>query len=180
MSPPLLDLETFAVSRGFSERELKEYGIRIEDGHVVIPTLGRKGAWYERLRCDMGCHPRYHSPKGESVHLYNPLGLGPPDEDVWIAEGELDTLSLVVSGVPAVGILGTKNFKKEWIHLFAQAEVVLALDNDQAGEQACDELAGWIEKKGGTWSRFNSSPYGDLNEWFKADRPGFTKVVTEW
>jgi len=99
---------------------------------------------------------------------------------VWFAEGELDCLSLVVSGIPAVGILGTQNFKREWIHLFAQAHVVLALDPDAAGNAACDTYAGWIEARGGSWSRFDPAPYGDLNEWFTDDYDGFKEAVETW
>lgn len=173
----LPSLETFAASRGFTEDELSRFGVRVEEGHVVIPTLGREGAWYERLRCDMGCHPKYSSPKGEPSHLYNPLGLGPHSPLVWIAEGELDTLSLVISGVPAVGVLGTQAFFLPWRHLFSgdSKEIVIAFDSDQPGDEAAERLAQlWDPAQ---VSRFSPAPYNDINDWFREDREGLRKAV---
>lgn len=175
----MLSLESFAPTRGFTARELRERGLHVEGDTIRIPIAGRHGVWYERIHRPGGS-PKYESPKGAARHLYNPLGLGPQSEEVWIAEGEFDTLSLITAGVPACGILGTQTFDKHWIHLFAQAEVVLALDPDDAGEKTAFELAGWIEAKGGRWSRFSPAPYADLNEWFVDDRAGFTEAVVNW
>lgn len=164
--------------RGFTAEELERYGIRVEGDHVYIPLLGRGGAWYERVRCSGGCHPKYSTPSGAQPHLFNPLGLGPQSEEVWIAEGEFDALCLVVAGTPALGIQGTQSFRKEWRLLFEEAEIVLAFDSDEAGQQAADKLAGLWEP--GQVHRFNPSPYNDLNEWFADDRGGFTTAIHAW
>jgi hypothetical protein len=172
-----LDLESFAYSRGFDEHELKEFGVRVENGEVVIPILGRTGVWYERRHRPNGV-PKYLSPKGASHHLYNPLGLGPHSDEVWFAEGEFDTLSLVVSGVPGVGILGTESFRAEWALLFEHAEIVIAFDNDTAGERRAETfMQMWPP---GRVHRFNPSPYSDLNEWFVKDREGFEEAVHDY
>jgi DNA primase len=171
-------LEEFARSRGFTETELKEYELRVEDGHVIIPILGRAGPWFERLRCDMGCHTKYWQPPGTPSHLFNPLGLGPHSGEVWLAEGELDTLSLLVSGVPALGVLGAGNFNRHWYHLFSGAEVVIAFDSDEAGDSQAERLAQlWPAEQ---VSRFDPSPYADVNEWFVTNREEFTEAVQGW
>ncbi len=170
----LTELES---KRGFHDGELSQYDIRAEGDNFIIPTLGRHGAWYERTYRPTGV-PKYESPKGVESHLYNPLGIGPNTEEVWIAEGEFDCLCLVVVGAPAVGILGTKTFRREWVLLFSRADVVIALDSDEAGDAQADKLAQlWPDNQ---TSRFDPSPYGDLNDWFKDDRSGFRKAVLEW
>lgn len=146
------------------------------EGHVYLPTLGRKGEWYVRQRCGMGCHPKYMSPPGVPVHLYNPLGLGPGSDVVWIAEGELDTLSLVVTGTPAVGLLGAGKFQMAWRHLFEGADVVIALDADKTGDEQAEKLLALFEGS----SRFSPAPFNDLNEAFAADRQQFERVVKAW
>lgn len=169
-------MEQFEESRGFTHGELAQYGIRVEGGHIIIPTLGRSGHWYERLRCEAGCHPKYWSPPGTEPHLYNPLGLGPNSDTVWIAEGELDALSLVVSGTPAVGVLGAGNFRREWALLFEQADVVVAFDADDAGDTSAAKVMELFQHV----SRFTPAPYKDMNEAFAADRQEFERVVKAW
>jgi hypothetical protein len=171
-------LHEFEQSRGFEPGELAEFGIRIEGSLVLIPTLGRGNtAWYERIHRPSGS-PKYESPSGAVAHLFNPLGLGPHSDEVWIAEGEFDTLSLVVAGAPAMGVLGAGSFRREWALLFEGAEIVIAFDPDEAGNTQAEKLTQlWTP---GQVSRFDPSPYGDLNDWFKADREGFEEAVKAW
>jgi hypothetical protein len=177
-----LELETFAPERGFTVDEFKRFLIEDDGkGHIVIPTLGRKGVWpgMYRLRCEMGCHPKYWQPKGTTIHLYNPLGLGPSDSLVVIAEGELDTLSFVVAGVPAVGILGASSFRQEWRLLFQYAEVVIALDPD--ADERAEKIGSYFEDIETKWSRYRvPEPYNDINEFFAADYQRFEKEIKKW
>lgn len=145
---------------------------------MVIPILGRKGVWYERTYRP-GRSPKYLSPKGVDPHMFNPLGLGPGAETVWLAEGEFDCLSLVVSGVPAVGILGTGLFRREWALLFRSAQVVVAFDPDKAGDESAEKIIGlWPE---GQARRFRvPEPYEDLNDWFSQNYEEFEEAVKKW
>ncbi len=170
-------MSTFAETRGFHEGELDEWGIRVDGETIIIPTVGRNGPWYERTHRPKG-FLKYESPKGVESHLYNPLGLGPHSPEIWIAEGEFDTLSLVTVGAPALGILGVSSFREVWKHLFTN-KIVLALDPDEAGLARADKMAQlWTP---GQVSIFTVlPPYEDLNDWFKADRAGFRRAVLEW
>jgi len=170
-------LHDFATSRGFKEQELKDYGIEVrQDGTIVIPVLGRSGTWYERTY-HPGGKPKYRSPKGSEPHLYNPHGLGPNSSQVWIAEGEWDTLSLLVAGAPALGIQGTKTFNRHWALLFQGAQVTLAMDPDEEGDRAADKLAPLFPNV----RRFRiPHPYGDVNDWLQRDRDGLTEAVQAW
>ena len=172
-----LDLETFAQSRGFTAEELSKYGVRVEGEYVVIPTVGRNGAWYDRIHRPAGT-PKYETPTGVAAHLYNPLGLGPGSDEVWIAEGEFDTLSLAAVGAPAVGVLGAGSFNRHWQLLFEHAEIVIAFDNDDAGHKGAEKLAQLWEP--GQVSRFDPSPHEDLNDFFRQDRAAFQAAVLSW
>lgn len=175
-----MNIEDFERSRGFEPEELSRWGIHLRGDEVIIPTLGRGGAWYERTY-QPGRSPKYMGPKGASPHLYNPLGLGPQADEVWIAEGEFDCLSLLTVGAPAVGVLGAGNFNTKWALLYEQARIVIALDPDEAGNSAADKMANLWQP--GQTERFDSrrlGGYDDLNDWFKADRKGFMRAVLEW
>lgn len=174
-------LADFARARGFKPGELDPFQLEAPDPHhVLIPILGRSGAWYKKQRCDAGCHPKYYTPPGVSLHLYNPLGLGPHSREVWIAEGEPDTWALIVAGAPALGIPGAETFKKEWALLFDGADIVLSLDRDEAGLRAMDKWSEELKMKGQPCSIFNPSPYNDLNDWLREDRDGFVAAVQGW
>lgn len=173
-----MTISEFASSRGFTVEELTRFEIRVEGDVVVIPTLGRQGAWYEREHRPNSA-PKYSSPPASHAHLYNPRGLGPHSDEVWIAEGEFDTICLLTVGAPAVGVLGAGAFNRAWALLFAQAEIVIAFDADRAGDEAADKLTQLWQP--GQVSRFRpKDPYKDLNEWFVADRAAFEAAVLDW
>ena len=175
-----MTLNEYESERGFDEGTFDKYGIRMEDDVVIIPTLGRNGPWYEREHRPHG-KPKYLSPTGMGHHLYNPLGLGPNSGEVWIAEGEFDTIALLAVGAPAVGILGTQAFRREWRHMFLR-RIILAFDADDAGEAATIKMAQlWDGNDDVDLSVFKPEhPHTDMNDWFKADRAGFRRAVLEW
>jgi len=172
-----LNLKEFASTRGFQEDELAEWGVRVEGDEIIIPISGKNGAWYERTHRPGG-NPKYLSPSGVESHLVNPTGLGPHSTEVWIAEGEFDCFSLLAVGAPAVGVLGTENFRREWALLFTKAKIVIALDPDEAGNRSANKIAQlWPQ---GQVTRFDPSPYEDINDWLVDDRPGLRRKVLEW
>lgn len=181
-----MKFESFAASRGFTADELRPYA-RLADGpgpcpNIIIPYRSGHGVWYERVHhpCQPGCgrcsNPKYADPKGARPHLYNPLGLGPNTDLVWMAEGEFDTLSLIVAGQPAVGIAGTGKYNKHWSLLYQGAKVLLAFDADAAGQEAATR----ISRTFGPATEvvmFPTGPYPDVNAWFAADRLGFIEAT---
>lgn len=145
-------LEELAKARGLSVDLLTSVGIRVEmdSNHpIVIPYPHLSGEWYERRRRWIGddSKPKYLSPKKSDPHLYNPLGLGPNAEVVWITEGEIDALSLVEIGRPAVGTQGTSSYDGRWSLLFDSAEVVLAFDADDAGDKFRMKVAQFYDQR---------------------------------
>lgn len=175
-------LDEFAATRGFEPEELSRWGISVEGDVVLIPVLGRHGAWYHREHRPGGS-PKY-KPRGEGVgnHLYNPLGLGPGADVVWLAEGEFDTLSLVTVGAPAVGVLGAASFDRHWALLYSSALVIVAFDPDSESDEQSKRV-GAIMSLFPHVERFDPlkvGGYNDINEWFKADRNDLKAKVSAW
>lgn len=139
-------LEEIAEWRQLPVELLAGYGVHVDDHPthpIVIPYPNLTNVWYERRRAwiDDPRPNKYLSPKGSSPHLYNPLHLGPNASQVWLCEGEFDTLTLIHYGLPAVGVAGTNAFNRKWVHLFSTASVIIAYDGDTAGMEAGAKLA---------------------------------------
>jgi DNA primase len=80
---------------------------------------------------------------------YHADALLVPQDQVYICEGVIDTLSLLEAGLVAVGVPGAANFPVAWVPLFAEARgVVLALDNDDAGRAGAAQIAGHFARAG--------------------------------
>lgn len=177
-----LSLEDLADARGFTPDELARWGITVEGDVVYIPTVYGSGTWGRRTY-DPNRKAKYlpeHAGMGN--HLYNPLGLGPNAREVWLAEGEFDTLSLVSVGAPAVGVLGASSFNRRWALLYQGASVVVAFDPDAESAEQAQRVAKVMDLFP-TVKRFDplvEGGYDDLNDWFKADRVGFKSAVAAW
>lgn len=181
-----MTLAEFAETRGFTEQELLEYGIEVtEKGTVRIPLLGSKGLadpWVHRIHNPNG-RPKYKPEiEGMGHHLYNPLGLGPHSPVVWLAEGEFDTLSLLVVGAPAVGVLGASGFRRAWRLLFNHARVIVAFDPDSESEEQATRARNLMDlfPRAERFDPLKVGGYMDINEWFKADRDDLKGQVRSW
>jgi hypothetical protein len=66
---------------------------------------------------------------------------------IYITEGETDCISLIDAGLEedghtlAVAIPSASTFAEEWAQLFADKDVILTFDGDQAGEQATRRIS---------------------------------------
>jgi len=84
---------------------------------------------------------------GASVPLYNIQALEADElEGVVLCEGPADTItaSLALEDYPswvAVGIAGAGNFRQEWRNLLEGLSVVVAFDNDEAGNRGAISVA---------------------------------------
>ena len=103
------------------------------------------------------------------LHLYNEDALRKPQ--VIVAEGEIDTLTLLQNGFNACGVLGANSFKEEWAERLAEAEkVYISFDGDEAGREGNKKIAALI----GPQARMVSMPEGeDINDYFKTRNPVF-------
>lgn len=117
-------------------------------GRLSIPYLTPSGAVNFSFRClkahvckDVGC-PKYLPIEGMERNLYNVLDLKKASPFICVAEGELDTLTLSMCGMPAVGVPGVKTWAKHYSRCLADFDVIYAFgDGDDAGGKFSSFLA---------------------------------------
>lgn len=121
---------------------------------IVIPYLDRDGhlIYYNgRYIGDPGQGLRYLGPPKE-------LGIGKGDvlysrrwpsmgEKVYIAEGEIDSMSLDICGFRSVA-LGGKNMTDKQVEMIKGTVPVLCLDADDSGGEALPKMANKLKKAG--------------------------------
>jgi len=159
----------------FSKDELQRAGVIGEKGNlifykhkIIIPFLqdGRI-IFLQGRRLDQE-QPKYLHLK-RPVPLYNADALTETDKGkkIYIAEGVFDALMLEQNNYKAVGILGINNFKPYYVDLFKGLDIVLALDNDEAGERGTKELAKMFLLKGqGVSSKQLPDGIKDITDYF--------------
>ena len=140
----------------FDAEMLKRAGVMGEKGNlifykhkIVIPFLSEGRIIFLQGRRLDNDNPKY-------LHISRPVPLFNTDaldgmkrgDTVFICEGVFDAMMLEQNGYRAVAILGVNNFKPDFVDLFRGLDVVLCLDNDDAGKRATDELAKMFLQKG--------------------------------
>ena len=159
----------------FSIDALRGAGVLSEKGNlifykhkIIIPFLqdGRI-IFLQGRRLDQE-QPKYLHLK-RPVPLYNRDALAELEKGkkIYICEGVFDAMMLEQNGYNAVGILGVNNFKPDYTDLFKGLDVVLALDNDEAGERGTKELAEMFLLKGqGVSSKQLPDGIKDITDYF--------------
>lgn len=125
----------------------------------------------------------YSKSKVGSIQLFNKKALQTATKPIFIVEGELDALSIIEVGGEAVA-LGTTTKSKALIELLkAQAPaqaLIIALDNDKAGQRASRELTEGLQGLNIPCYSFNPcGEYKDANEALQRDREALTIAVEE-
>lgn len=125
----------------------------------------------------------YSKSKVGSIQLFNKKALQTATKPIFIVEGELDALSIIEVGGEAVA-LGTTTKSKALIELLkAQAPaqaLIIALDNDEAGQRASRELTESLQGLNIPCYSFNPcGAYKDANEALQRDREALTIAVEE-
>lgn len=145
---------------------------------LIIPT--GEGSYIAR-NTESDADPRNRYRKQGAGGLYNTEVLRGAETPVFVVEGELDALSVATVGGEAVALGSTANVKR-FLKLVEgqkpEQPLILAMDNDQAGQAAADELAAGLQVLGISFYRLN--PYGDkkdANEALTADKEAFASAV---
>ena len=125
----------------------------------------------------------YSKSKVGSIQLFNKKALQTATKPIFIVEGELDALSIIEVCGEAVA-LGTTTKSKALIELLkAQAPaqaLIIALDNDEAGQRASRELTEGLQGLNIPCYSFNPcGQYKDANEALQRDREALTIAVEE-
>lgn len=150
---------------------------------LIIPT--GKGSYLARdTREELPAEQKpYSKSKVGSIQLFNKKALQTATKPIFIVEGELDALSIIEVGGEAVA-LGTTTKSKALVELLkAQAPaqaLIIALDNDEAGQRASRELIEGLQELNIPCYSFNPcGEYKDANEALQRDREAFTIAVAE-
>lgn len=129
-------------SRGLSVDTVKKFGLLEREKIIMITYFNQHGKimFYK-------CRSKYskkfwYYPKGKKLAIYNYWNLPNYKDYVVICEGEIDCLTLLQSGINAVGSPGAGLFKKSWVKLFSHVgKIYIAFDNDIAGIEGAKKLA---------------------------------------
>ena len=149
---------------------------------LIIPIS--KGGYLARdVRVEMPeAEKKYTKAKVGKVQLFNLEAL--KQRIVYVVEGELDAMSMYEIGVEAVA-LGSVAYKGKLIEAIKSMEekpemIVLALDNDEAGRNASENVQNALQRIG--VSSIGVNLYGkskDANEALRASRDELAKKVAE-
>lgn len=129
-------IKAWLNNRKISDIILNKFGI-IYDQDITIPISDENGIFvfnkHRRNPLLDNEGPKYWYDKGGRALLFGSQFI--KDEKlVVICEGELDALVLWSHNIPAVSSTGgAMTFLEEWVELLKDKEVIICLDNDQAG-----------------------------------------------
>lgn len=125
----------------------------------------------------------YSKSKVGSIHLFNAEALQNATKPIFIVEGELDALSIIEVGGEAVA-LGTTTKVKSLLEVLKtkkpEQPLIIALDNDEAGEKAYKELSEGLRGLSIPFYRLNpAGEYKDANEALQGNREALRQAVEE-
>jgi len=112
-------------------------------GMLAIPTLVANGrvTGFKFRSVDEGEGQRYDQPDGQTGRLYNLRALPLAGDWIALTEGEIDTISLGVLGIHALGVPGVNGWKSHHpLLLEGFRRVVLVRDADEPGKQLVTTL----------------------------------------
>lgn len=184
----------YLQSRGISEEIIGKYFIGYDPNFktntggknwkaIIIPTS--KSTYIAR-----NINPSNDKEKIRAVGHRTPFNLGilyKADNPIWIVEGEIDALSLLEIGIPAVGLGGVSNTNKLVDSLARKKPtqpLIIAMDNDKVGLEQSNGLKIKLDDLGiANYQMKNAyNKYKDPNEFLTADRDLFittTKEISE-
>lgn len=143
-----LDLE-FARSEGLGVVRDPLQGHEHLQGRLCIPYLTDFGPVNMTFRCmgDHDCkvipdHSKYMFPKGLKTNLYGVQSIDMADEWIVMTEGEIDRLTWVQMGVPAIGVSGAEKWQKHWANVIEDFSVLYFIqDGDTAGRKLYEHVS---------------------------------------
>lgn len=99
--------------------------------------------------------------------IFNAKALQTATKPIYVVEGEIDAMSIIEVGGEAVAI-GSAGYTRTFLQAVSSAPpdppLIIALDNDAAGEQAARELQSGLQARGITFYRHNpAQSYKDAN-----------------
>jgi len=121
--------------------------------------------------------------QNEISWTFNADALKNAKSPIFVVEGEIDAMSIIEVGGEAVA-LGSISYIRSFLKLLETNKpsqpLVLALDNDQKGEEATQELMNGLKELNIPFFRYNpAGEYKDANEALQRNREALTLAVLE-
>lgn len=115
---------------------------------VAIPYITVSGVIDIRFRSISDeVTPKYLGRLGAELNLYNPLAFTVPSDVIAICEGEIDTITAGMCGIPAIGLAGVNAWKPFYARAFGDYQRVLVLaDGDQPGRELGKKIATQVDQ----------------------------------
>jgi DNA primase len=122
-------------------------------GRLVMPYItpgGVDGASFrciDHVDCKAVHNDKYLWPSGIDRRIFNTRALDEDSTFIAICEGEIDTITAVQAGIPAVGVPGAKAWQRWWARCFKGYDTVFILadsDDDGAGREMADKISGHL------------------------------------
>lgn len=141
----------------FDREKLQQAGVANKEGNLIfykhrliIPFYEAGRIVYLQGRTTEDAEQKYLNLTGVDKPIYNLdlLSSLPEGAKVYICEGAFDAMVLIQEGYNAFGLLGVQDFTDEDVEAFMPFDVVLTLDNDEAGKEATQRIAEAFYKKG--------------------------------
>lgn len=144
-------MRDYLDARGWPEEVAASFGLQVMHDYAGIKRVRHpfrswldgqlvETGWQAR-RLDNSQEMRWLGASGTSLPLYNLPALDADEiTHAVICEGPADTItaSLALAHLPAwacVGVAGSQSWRDEWAQYFGGLSVVIATDNDEAGEK---------------------------------------------
>jgi DNA primase len=117
------------------------------EGRLAIPYLTDDGPVNMNFRCieahdcKAAKHAKYMMWAGLETNLYGVQAIRQADDWIAVSEGEIDSLTLKMCGIPAVGIGGATKWEEHWNNVFEDfTRIYVFQDGDEAGKKFGDVL----------------------------------------
>ncbi len=120
---------------------------------------------------------RHYKPKNVHTEIFNSKALINTNPFCVITEGEFDCLSFEQVGINAISLGSVSNVNKFIKAPKNPKTFVLALDNDEAGKLASDELKAYFKENKVPYIEFDNCGYKDANEALVNDKENFKKGI---
>lgn len=180
----------YLAGRGLTEESIARFELGYDKSKetIVIP-YGKNHSYYIGRYLDpekLGKSNKYDKPKRAEAGpepLYNAACLytkGPGA--VFVVEGPMCAMSIMQAGGAAVAIggTGTEKLLNKIRSQPTQKTLVLALDNDKAGEDARDKLITSLQEIGASYVVHNvAGACKDPNEFLQKDAEAFAQAVKD-
>lgn len=176
---------TYFQDRGISQEVIDRFKLGYDPStkQVIMPV---KGEFYIRRSTDPMAQnkDRYRLPAGIKKELFNAEALS-QKKPVFITEGIIDALSIITAGHEALALPAATdtNLLKDEIQKRIEAqslpELILCLDNDEAGQKAAHELSEYLKKNKLPHSAaIIPKEYKDANGYLKASKTTFNDFLS--